>query len=136
MICALSVYKLRRTRAEEFELCPIRKLSLWHQFAALVKSSLDSHSDQLAGVWFRVRSTGETSGSFAFELVDGPRIVQVVIQNIEYRPHSHERIDERQCDPDDKGKILLPERLTGFLPMRATTQQGAETEIDDADQQR
>src|SRR5512134_581121 len=49
----------------------------------------------------------------------------MMVQNIERGTHRHERIDEGQRDPDDKGKVLLPQRLASFQfcrpPSRAPT---------------
>jgi len=59
-----------------------------------------------------------------------------MIENIKRGSHRHERIDEGQRDPDDEGKILLPKRLTGFLPVTATAKQRAHTKVDNANDKR
>ncbi len=58
-----------------------------------------------------------------------------MIQNIKRRTHGNQWIDKAQRDPDHEGIVLLPERLTGFLPMGTSTDQRAEQETNDANEQ-
>ena len=55
----------------------------------------------------------------------------MMVHDVKHRSHRHERIDEGQRDPDNKRKILLPERLAGLLPMPATAKQRAQTKVED-----
>ena len=64
------------------------------------------------------RSRSESSSLASFhKAIDRPRVIQVVIENVERGSHRYERINKCQRDPNHEGEILLPQRLAGFLPV-------------------
>ncbi len=60
----------------------------------------------------------------------------MMIQDVKHGPNCHERIDERQRDPDDEREILLSERLTALLPVQSATEQRANAKVGDANSER
>ncbi len=46
----------------------------------------------------------------------------MVIQEVERWAQGNQWIDEGQRDPDDERKILVPQRLPGFLPELAASE--------------
>jgi hypothetical protein len=60
----------------------------------------------------------------------------VVKYDVKHWPHRHKRVNKSERNPDDKGDILVPQRLAGFLPVTAPTQQRAYPKVDDVDEER